>query len=140
MYDKYDRFNLNLNTIASGYSEAITLSGVVIDNRSTYITLSGLPWINNTYSQSKNSNTNETIIASCYWNANAITTQYFYGNNTATFGKNQDICNISITLRKITDNALPTFDVPLAKIIFIFDIVGVDGYKVNNVTDSRMIK
>ena len=84
-----------------------TISGALIENRSTYITMSGLPWSNNSYNQKTNTNTTETIIASCFFNSNSQTTQYFYGNNTATFTKNQDICNISISIKRILDNTLP---------------------------------
>ena len=137
LYDKYDRFNLNLNTIATNV--AATISGSV-DERCTYLTISGLPWVNNSYSVTSNCNTNATVIASVFINSGAQTTQYFYGNNTSTFGKNQDICNITLSFLRISDNGKSTPSTAFPKMIFIFDIEGVDAYKVNNITDSRMIK
>ena len=138
MYDKFDRFNLCLNTIAT--CQADNALGTVADDRCTYITIAGLPWTNNTYNQKSNANTLETVIASCVWVANGQTTQYYYGNNVATFGKNQDICNITITLRKIVNDALPNSVPVFPNTIFVFDIMGVDEYRVKNITDSRMIK
>ena len=44
IYDQYERFNLNLNTIATNVAGAI---GATADDRACYITIAGLPWINN---------------------------------------------------------------------------------------------
>jgi hypothetical protein len=137
LYDKYDRFNLSLNTIATSISQAI---GATADDRCTYITLSGLPWTNNTYRQSSGFNTNETVIGSCVWISGGQTTQYFYSNNTTTFGKNQDICNITITLYKISDNARPISVNAFPNMIYIFDITGVDEYRIKDVTQTRLLK
>jgi len=139
IYDQYDRFNLNLNTIATSQANSNGI-GTAADDRSCYVTIAGLPWINNTYSQKSNSNTTETVIASCYFAASGVTTQYFYGNNTTTFIKNQDICNITITLKKILDNALPSTTYPFPKIMFIFDIEGVEAYRVKDITQARILK
>ena len=137
MYDKFDRFNLNLNTIATNISLAI---GADADHRCCYITIDGLPWVNNSYNQKTNTNTSSIVIASCVFVSQGQTTQYYYGNNTTTFIKNQDIANITITIRKIIDDALPTTVNPFPKIIFIFDIEGVEAYRVKDITKSRMIK
>ena len=136
MYDKYDRFNLNLNTIATGNASSV---GSSTDDRCTYITVSGLPWTNNTYNQKTGSNTNATVIASCFFNQNTQTTQYFYGNNTSTFSKNQDVCNITISLLRISDSAIPQTPSAFPNMIFIFDIEGVDEYRVNDVTKARAL-
>ena len=136
MYDKYDRFNLNLNTIATGVAGNY---GGTADERSNYVLISGLPWTNNTYNQSTNSNTNSTVIASIYIQPNAQTTQYFYGNNTSTFSKNQDVCNITISFLRINDGLAPNVTIAYPKIIFIFDIEGIDEYRVNDITKARAI-
>ena len=138
LYEKYDRFNLCLNTIATSNADVIGSGDA--NNRCTYITISGLPWTNNTYNQKSNTNINETVIATCVFVSGVQTTNYYYGNNTATFGKNQDVCSITITLKKILDDALPTTANPFPKIMFIFDIEGVDEYKIKDVTESRIIK
>ena len=140
MYDKYDRFNLNLNTIATGapYNNW-TISGS-LDDRCVYISISGLPFVNNTYSQKTNSNTSSAIIASCFFNANTQTTQYFYSNNTSTFNKNQDMCNFSLNLLRIDDGMPATTTVAFPPLIFLFDITGIEDYRVKDITESRIIK
>ena len=61
MYDQYDRFNLNLNTIATALAALFRTDP---NDRATYVTIASLPWTNNTYNQKTNSNTNSTVIAS----------------------------------------------------------------------------
>jgi hypothetical protein len=137
MYDQYDRFNLNLNTIATSNATSFTGS---TDERCNYITIQGLPWVNNTYNQSTNSNTASTVIASILVGSNQPTFQYFYSNNTTTFTKNQDVCNITISFLKILDNTKPNPSAAYPKIVFIFDIEGVEEYRVKNITESRIVK
>ena len=136
MYEKFDRFNLCLNTMTTSFAYDI---GSEDDDLLCYITIAGLPWINNSYNQKTNTNTTETIIATCAFNNNQQTTNRYY-DNTATFIKNQDICNITIKLLRIFDNISPTTTNEFPQIIFIFDIVGIEEYRVKNITDSRMIK
>jgi len=63
LYDKYSRFNLSLNTFTTG-----PLIGVVPDaDTGTYITLSGLPFVNNTYGVKTNSLNTEAILGSVLW-------------------------------------------------------------------------
>ena len=139
MYYKYDRFNLNLNTIATGtpYTNWELSS---LDDRCVYISITGLPWVNNTYIQKTNSNTTSTIIASCYFNDETHTIQYFYYNNSATFIKNQDMCNFSLSLLRIDDGLKPTVTVVFPPLIFLFDITGIENYRVKDITESRIIK
>ena len=137
IYDRFDRFNLNLNTIATSQANTI---GTSAEDRCCYITIAGLPFINNTYNQKTNTNTNSTVIATCVFSATGQTTQYYYSNNTTTFIKNQDIANITITLRKILDDALPSTTNAFPKIMFIFDVEGVEAYRVKDITEVRIIK
>ena len=62
----------------------------------------------------------------------------YYGNSILTFAKNQDVCNLTITIRKTSNDALPTSTLP--NMIFIFDIVGCDEYKVQDITQARILK
>ena len=145
MYDKFDRFNLCLNTVASSIAGAY---GGSLQERCNFITVSGLPWTNNTYYQSNGFNSNAAVIGSICVPASVTgppavesqITQYFYSNNTATFGKNQDICNITISIKKILDDASPLTANAFPKMIFIFDIEGVEAYKVKDITDARILK
>ena len=96
--------------------------------------------MNNTYNQKTNTNTTSTVIGSCVFASQGQTTQYFYGSNTTTFIKNKDIASITITLLKILDNSKPSTTNAFPNIIFIFDIEGVEAYRVKDVTESRLLK
>jgi hypothetical protein len=144
MYDKYDRFNLCLNTIASGIAgQAGTTFFLAAADAQVLVRVSGLPFINNTYNitSTMSNNTGNTIIASFLFANNSQQTQYFYGSNMATFGKNQDICSITIDYIRLSDLGTPavtnTYSFPT--MAFIFDIFGIDDFKINQV-DQRIIK
>ena len=141
MYDKYDRFNLCLNTIASAY----TLTGLTgATNNQCLIRVSGLPFVNNTYNISSsglNVNNSSTIIATFTFSSSAPAvpiTQYFYGSNIATFSKNSDITSITIDYVRVYDLLTPDSTNSFPQMTFIFDIFGIDDYKTNDV--SRRIK
>ena len=55
----------------------------------------------------------------------------------ATFGKTQDICNITIDYIKVIDLTTPTPNSSFPNISFIFDIFGVDDFKTNS-KDKRL--
>jgi hypothetical protein len=59
MYDQYDRFNLNLNTVATSKSPSYLQD--TENERCNYITIGGLQWVNNTYNTSSSNNTNATV-------------------------------------------------------------------------------
>lgn len=104
MYDMYDEFNLCLNTISTAQCPAID---GISDNKNVYIKLSGLPWINQTYSVKNIINTGGTNIATFNFITGNAATQYYYSNNIATFGKSQDSCSITIEYSRIVDDTLP---------------------------------
>lgn len=137
MYDKYDRFNLNLNTIATGVPAANI--GTTGDDRCCYVTMSGLPWVNNTYNQQSGSNNNSSVIATFLFSQNTQAYQYYYGNNTSTFRKNQEMVNLNISFLKISTGLTPATLNAFPQMIFIFDIVGVEEYKINNVFSNLFI-
>jgi hypothetical protein len=144
MYNKYDRFNLCLNTIASGLAgqAATTFFSAQVDAQ-VLVRVSGLPWINNGYNITATSanNTGNTVIASFLFVNNSQQTQYFYGSNMAVFGKNSDIASITIDYIRVSDLATPavTNTYAFPHMAFIFDIFGVDDYKINQV-DQRIIR
>jgi hypothetical protein len=124
MYDQYDYFNLCLNTIATAQAGAIDT--VDKNNLNLYLKISGLPWSNQTYNVKNGSNNSSTVMGTFYFTSNSAISQYYYSNNIATFGKNQDICNITIEFIRISDDAKPnpaTSAFPIC--IFIFDIIGI---------------
>jgi hypothetical protein len=140
MYDKYDRFNIALNTIATAYTP-LALSGNT--NNQVLIRVSGLPWINNSYNinaSGLNLNNNSTIIATFTFSSSApqepIT--FIYNHNIATFSKNSDITSITIDYARVYDLLTPDSTNSFPQMTFIFDIYGIDDYKTNDV--SRRIK
>jgi hypothetical protein len=140
MYDKYDRFNLCLNTISSGLSDAYF--GTQADAQ-VLVRVSGLPWLNNSYNitSTKANNTGNTIIASFLFVNNTQQNQYFYSSNSATFSKNSDIASITIDYIRLSDLSSPAVqvDTKFPHMAFIFDIYGVDDYKINQV-EQRIIR
>ena len=89
--------------------------------------MSGLPFINQTYSQTVNRNTNSTPIGAFIFPTLTTTSsvQSYYSSNVATFGKFQEQCDITIFYTKVSDGGTPAggpFPIP----VFIFDIFGID--------------
>ena len=62
LYEKYTRFNLSLNTFTTGPCGTLTDA-----ETGTYLSLSGLPFVNNTYAVKTNSLSREAFIGSVLW-------------------------------------------------------------------------
>jgi hypothetical protein len=149
MYDKYDLFNICLNTISTAGAGAngTLLGGAVAtaaDNLNVVVKLSGLPFINQTYSVKNGCNTSvcpiSTFLFANSGTANNITTtQLFFSNNCYTFGKSQQSCNLTIQYGRILDDALPTTTNAYPNMIFIFDIVGVSKDNLTNSSTQKLI-
>jgi hypothetical protein len=140
MYNKYDRFNLCLNTIASGISN--NFFGSQADAQ-VLVRVSGLPWVNNSYNIRANgsNNTGTTVIASFLFVNNSQQTNQFYGSNMAVFGKNSDIASITIDYIRVSDLAAPAVadGTAFPHVAFIFDIFGIDDFKIDQV-QQRIIR
>jgi hypothetical protein len=146
MYDKYDLFNICLNTISTAAAGANTapLGGGFADNLNVVVKLSGLPFVNQTYSVKQGCNTNICPISTFLFvnsgTANNITTtQLFFSNNCYTFGKSQQSCNLTIQYGRILDDVLPTTIYAYPNMIFIFDIVGVSKDNLTNSSTQKLI-
>jgi hypothetical protein len=147
MYDKYDLFNICLNTIttAGAGRNTLYLGGNVADNLNVIIKLSGLPFINQTYSVKQGCNTNICPISSFLFvnstTGNDITsTQLFFSNNCYTFGKSQQSCNLTIQYGRVLDDTLPITSNPYPNMVFIFDIIGVSKDNLTNSSTQQLIK
>ena len=140
MYDDYERFNLCLNTISTSLASNSAFTSE--EDRQVLIKVSGLPFINNTYDVKNGHNQLSAVITTFTFIKNNVATQYFYNNSVATFGKNQDICDINITYSRISDGVLPTTNViyPFPQVVFIFDIFGVshDGLQLRKLTKLNL--
>ena len=88
-------------------------------------------------------NNNQNIAMNPMISTVSTTTTYctdvkYYQNSRITFTKNQDICNLTLTIKRTSNDALPTSTLP--NMIFVFDIEGIDEYKVKDVTQTRLLK
>lgn len=133
MYNQYDYFNMCLVSISLARCNALDPDTASIDdyeNKNVMIKMSGIPFINQTYNQPTRNNGTSAIIAVLNIPSTAITTNQFYNNtaNVFTFNKDQDLCNINISLYRVVDNTKPALDTDTynPQFVFIFTIIGID--------------
>lgn len=127
MYDKYDTFNLCLSSITTGLASATIGTGT--NDRVVVINVGGLPFINNTYDTGLKHNVTTAVLGTFTFVPNQSVSQFFYSSNVATFGKNQDVCNISISYTRVSPNAgsyVVNTPIYYPDVVFIFDIFGID--------------
>ena len=133
MYDKYDIFNLEIIHIVaavlvneSGSGGSITF-GATPSDRCLLLQVSGLPFINQTYNFKNGCNTNlATICAFAFPGtlSNSSTLVNYNNTNSLTFGKNQDLCSITLSFNRVDD--LPIVHTnPAPNMAFLFNIHGV---------------
>jgi hypothetical protein len=126
MYDKYDIFVLELNSIT--HADANAALGATEDDIMTLIEISGLPLINNTFNCISNHNTNATIIAPFAFIRGETFYQIYSNSSKVTFGKNSDLVNISINLLDYYLSA-PSSGYAYPNIVYLFNIFGVPKEK-----------
>jgi hypothetical protein len=131
LWDKYDMFNICLRTVA------VSTSGVAINGVSCSIWMSGLNWVNQTYSVKTKTLVNEC----CLGGNNYITTNTngsvnHFPANSAMFRKGKEITDLVIELKGSTGAVVVGDDGRAEKNAadfghqqYIFDIYGVDGYE-----------
>lgn len=127
MYDKYDYFNLTLNTLASSQCRGLSVNFANNDSNqlSNIINISGLPWVNQTYKNAKGCNSGACVMGCYTFVPNQTSVQSYYSSNFATFSKNQDICSITITYANVYDGLSPITTQSFPEAVFIFDIFGI---------------
>ena len=133
MFDKYDRFMLLLQNISHSLSAAMGTT----DDRSILINMNGLSFVNSTYNQKLQSNSGALIVCSFIFIASSVQSQLYNNFAVSTFIKKNDIVNISINYTRIKDDAAPTTTYP--HINFIFNIVGIEEYRVKDVMNNRLL-
>ena len=135
MYDDYDIFNLSFNTFTSAVvGTGANVMGASLDDRQLLVKISGLPFLNQTYDVAKGHNTSSAYVGSVYLTTTASSWQIFNGFNVATFGKNQELVNITITYERVIDSALPTTVNAFPASVFFFSIIGIEKDKANKNT------
>jgi hypothetical protein len=98
------------------------------NDRLIYIKMSGLPFINQSFQPSAGSNGVHTYINVYQIPMTAITWFQLYcdPSNVQTFGKYQDLCNITISLTHVIDDVKPNLTAAFPQFAFIFTIIGVN--------------
>ena len=134
MFDKYDRYLLLLQNISQAYSAAISTN----DDRSILINMSGLSFVNSTYNQKLQSNSGALIVCPFIFIASSVQSQLYNNFAVSSFIKQNDIVNISITYTRIKDDAASTATYP--HMVFIFNIVGLEEYRVKDIMNKRLLK
>ena len=101
--------------------------------------MSGLSFVNSTYIQKLQSNSAGLIVCPFIFPTSAGVQSQLYNNfAVSTFIKQNDIVNISINYTRIKDDVAPTTTYP--HVNFIFNIVGIEEYRVKDVMNNRLLK
>jgi hypothetical protein len=130
MYDQYDTFNLSLTSITNAKTPAAvgpTFANSDVDNLNLTLYISGLPFINNSYSFTRACNT-DTAFLGIYQYPSVIASTAFRVYNqagTVTFGKSQETCNITLTFKRVSDNLDPVTATAFPNTNFLFLINGI---------------
>jgi hypothetical protein len=122
MYDRYDKFNLILDGMAS--QRTADNLGVTDNDLMLNITISGLPFINQTYDTSKNLNTSRAILAPIRFIRSSVFSFDYDGGYFITFGKSQEVCNITIQLTRLDNSGIGSASV-FPHCVYYFHIVGI---------------
>jgi hypothetical protein len=144
MYDKYDLFNLSLESILISNPQHIVVAGNNVyagntgDDQMVLISMSGLPFLNSTYNVRTGCNGSSTILSSTYIGNNGQSSFITYNDIFRTFGKAADIVNITISFIKY-DLSSPITAVPFPNFTFIFNIRGIPKDE-DNLNNTRMIR
>ena len=134
IFDKYDRYLLLLQNISQALCGTLTPA----DDRGVLINMSGLSFVNSTYIQKLQSNSGALIVCPFIFVASGMQSQLYNNFSVSTFIKQNDIVNISINYTRIKDDAAPTTTYP--HMTFIFNIVGIEEYRVKDVMNNRLLK
>ena len=138
MFDKYDRFLLLLQNISN--ASPTTAPGTAVDDRAILINMSGLSFINSNYVQKFQSNTESVIICPYIMSGTNAQSQIYNNFAVATFIKQNDIVNITINYTRIEDDAAVSTTAGYGHACFIFNIVGLEEYRVKDVMNNRLLK
>jgi hypothetical protein len=146
MYDKYDTFNLSLESILQSGTigpqvgppaVAAPQLGVTSDDSLILIQMAGLPFLNSTYNIRTRFNNYSTILT-----PQLITTGQNnfidYSNVIRTFGKAADIVNITIGFLRYDFN-IPNTANAFPNMTYIFNIRGIPKDE-DNLNNTRMIR
>ena len=102
--------------------------------------MSGLSFVNSTYTQKLQSNSGYLAVAPFTFNNSSFTLYNYQNFAVSAFIKQNDIVNITINYTKIkTDTAVSTVNA-FPHVNFIFNIVGLEEYRIKDVMNNRLLK
>lgn len=120
LYNKYDKFKICL----TAWGTAAAPTGFSNDDLSTFITLSGLQWENQTYDTATNGLTQKATIATLkFANANSIIENFTGEVGQVFFKPNYDVVELTLDVNKISGAAFPAPFYP--QCCYVFSIYGV---------------
>ena len=134
MFNKYDRYLLLLQNISQALAGAIS----TVDDKAILINMSGLSFVNSTYIQKLQSNSGGLIVCPFIILASGVQSLLYNNLPVSTFIKQNDIVNISINYTRIKDDVAPTTTMP--HMCFIFNIVGLEEYRIKDFMNNRLLK
>jgi hypothetical protein len=123
MYDKFNKFNITLVQIAHNVTDASL--GATLDECGVSFKMSGLKFVNQTFSSTRNNNTSYAVAGLYVFPRNSSGVQSYYANNSLTFDKDENV-SINIYYTRISDDTATNANaINFPAITFIFQIVGV---------------
>lgn len=139
MYDEYETFNLSLTSIGSSKTPAglgANFGNSDINNLFLTVYIEGLPFIHNTYDVAKRINTGRAVLGIfTYPQTNAtIALRVFNQSGTLTFGKSQEQCTLTLTFKRVSDDATPETIDAFPNTNFTFFINGIRKASTTNST------
>ena len=108
-------------------------------NRAILINMSGLSFVNSTYIQKLQSNSGALIVCPFIFVSSNVQSQLYNNFAVSAFIKQNDIVNIGINYTIINDDSAST-SVKYPHTVFIFNIVGLEEYRVKDVMNNRLLK
>ncbi|MFY7883383.1 MAG: hypothetical protein ACOVOV_00920 [Dolichospermum sp.] len=132
LYNKYNRFKICLTSWGTG----VAVNGFTSDDVTTFVSMSGLQWENQTYDVVTNGLTQNAAISSLRFTNNGVALENFTGEVGQVFRKpNFDELQVTINIQKISGAALPALAYP--QCCYVFSIYGVPDDEKHEVIKSK---
>lgn len=132
LYNKYDRFKICLTSWGTG----VAVTGFVADDLTTVVSMSGPRWENQSYDTVSNGLTQNAAISTLRFVNNGTALENFTGEVGQVFLKpNFDELELTISIAKISGNALPALAYP--QCCYVFSIYGVPDEEMKEVIKPK---
>jgi hypothetical protein len=139
MYDEYETFNISLTSIGSSKTPAAlgaAFGNSDANNLFLSLYIEGLPFIHNSYDVVKQGNTGRAVLGIFTYPATNATTslRVFNQSGTLTFGKSQEMCNLTLIFKRVSDDGTPETTDAFPNTNFTFLINGIRKASTTNST------